>query len=187
AGTPITYISVEAPDSIAAPLPEGMVLIGACDFLPDGAHFSKPVTITMTFGELPEGATWEDIRVFYYDSDLSEWVQVPDINIDPVSQVITFETFHFTQFAEVAQVTPPPTTPPPTTPPPTTPPPTTAPPTTTPPPTTPPATTPPATTTPPPEEEDDDGINVWIIIGPILGVVLLGVIIYLLMARRSTP
>ncbi|MFO8010448.1 MAG: hypothetical protein R6U89_06490, partial [Dehalococcoidia bacterium] len=41
AGTPITYISVEAPDSIAAPLREGMVLIGACDFLPDGAHFSK--------------------------------------------------------------------------------------------------------------------------------------------------
>ena len=147
---------------------------------------------------LPEGVAAEDLVLAYYDADTGEWVELTDIVVDTVNNTVSGTTSHFTQFAILAEVevtpTPAPTVTPTETPTPTVAPtptieptPTVAPtevptPTETPEPTEEPT---PAPTTEPDEEDDDDDLNPWVIIGPIIGIAIIGLLAYIAIRRKG--
>ena len=142
---------------------------------------------------LPEGVAAEDLVLAYYDEVSGEWVELTDIVVDTVNNTVSGTTSHFTQFAILAEVEVTPTPAPTETPTPTVAPtptieptPTVAPtevptPTETPEPTKEPT---PAPTIEPDEEDDDDELNPWVIIGPIIGIAILGLLVYVV--RRQT-
>ncbi|NQT72508.1 MAG: hypothetical protein HQ553_07020 [Chloroflexi bacterium] len=204
-GNPLSEITVQPP-ATEAPVPPAANVIVMADFGPDGATFDPPITITMIFdpASLPEGVLPEDLVIAYYDAATGEWVELSDVVVDTENNTVSGTTSHFTQFAILAeaQVTPAPTeTPTPTVvptptiePTPTvTPEPTVTPtPTVTPEPTETPTTEPtpvesPTPTEPsePEDDDDDDGINPWVIIGPVIAIVIIGLAVFIVMRRRQ--
>jgi len=203
-GNPLSEITVQPP-ATEAPVPPAINVIVMADFGPDGATFDPPITITMTFdpASLPEGVLPEDLVIAYYDVDTGEWIELTDIVVDTENNTVSGTASHFTQFAILAEaeVTPIPTeTPTPTV----VPTPTIEPtPTVTPEPTETPTAimTPEPTETPiteptpiesptptepiEPEDDDDDGINPWIIIGPIIAIAIIGLAVFIVMRRRQ--
>jgi len=198
-GNPISEITVQPP-ATEAPVPPATNVIVMADFGPDGATFDPPITITMIFdpASLPEGVLPEDLVIAYYDAVTGEWIELADIVVDTENNTVSGTTSHFTQFAILAEaeVTPIPTeTPTPTViptptiePTPTmTPEPTETPTATvTPEPTEIPTTEPTPTETPEPEDDDDDdGINPWVIIGPVIAIVVIGLAVFIFTKRRQ--
>ncbi len=100
AGNPVTDISINAPDSVP-PAPQGVSIIGVCNFEPGGTSFSSPATVRMTYDpdtippDVPEGF----ICLAYYDADSGKWIRLPGTqmvnlsnhtitgNIDTLSQI----------------------------------------------------------------------------------------------------
>ncbi len=108
-GEPLGSLEIDVDPSPPDP-PEGAHIIGlAYDFGPDGATFDPPITMTYTLDldDLPEGVAPEDLVIAYWDGD--EWVEL-DSDVDVENNTITIEVDvdHFTTFAVIGAVPPPP-------------------------------------------------------------------------------
>ena len=81
----------------------------AYDFGPGGATFDLPITLTWTYDPdtLPEDVAEEDLVIAYYDEDAGEWVEC-ECTCDPAANCVTGCVCHFTTFAIIGVVTPPP-------------------------------------------------------------------------------
>ncbi len=167
-GNPLNNVTVGAPAAAPDDPADGNIL-GICDFGPDGATFDPPLTVKMSYdpAELPEGVAEEDLVLAYYDESTGQWVELENIVVDTVNHTISGSIAHFTKIGALAQLPPEPT---PTPTPEPTPTPTVEP---TPTPTQEPPTPEPTQEPPPPVEEDDDGMNLWIVIVPILIVLII--------------
>ncbi|GAJ23619.1 unnamed protein product, partial [marine sediment metagenome] len=90
--------------------PEDAHIIGlAYDFRPDGATFDPEITFTWSYDPdaLPEDVAEEDLVLAYYDEDAGKWVEL-DCVVDTKNNIITASVPHFTCFAIIGAVTPPP-------------------------------------------------------------------------------
>jgi len=108
-GDPLDSLEVDVDPSPPDP-PEGAHIIGlAYDFGPDGATFDPHITMTYTLDldDLPEGVAPEDLVIAYYDEEAGEWVEL-DCVVDTENNTITADVEHFTTFAIIGAVTPPP-------------------------------------------------------------------------------
>ena len=159
------------------PSPEGYQMVGrAYDFIISDTEFDPyaEVFIDYTEGDIPAGASESDLVIAYHDG--TEWVFLTT-DINTVANYSHAEVEHLTPFALFAPVpveeeeVPPPPAPPA---PPEEPAPTPAPPT--------PA---PAPTPAPPAEEAPAGVSWWLIGGIIVGVVVIGGLIFLMVRRRA--
>jgi len=84
----------------------------AYDFDPDGAMFSPPITLTWNYDPdvLPEGVTEESLIMAYYEEAVDEWIGLVCV-VDTENNTITASVSHFTAFAIIGSVTPPPVPP----------------------------------------------------------------------------
>ncbi|MBT4513259.1 MAG: hypothetical protein HOC20_13750, partial [Chloroflexi bacterium] len=107
----------------------------------------------------PEGVAPEDLILAYYDADAGEWIELTNIVVDPVNHTVSGETSHFPEFAILSPVeeVEAPVTPPVDEP------------------------TPPVLE---PEDDDDGGLNPWVIIGPITGILVIALLAFLEIERR---
>lgn len=178
--------------------PENAHIIGlAYDFGPDGATFDPPITFTWRYNPdiLPEGVAEEDLVLGYYDEEAGKWVEL-DCVVDTENNTITASVPHFTTFAIIGAITPPPAPTPPTPAPAPTPPapappapaPAPTPPAPAPAPAPPPVPAPaPAPAAPPPPAipPAPPGIN-WPVVGGIIGgVIVVALLIFFLVRRRA--
>ncbi|MFO8101093.1 MAG: hypothetical protein R6U37_02825 [Dehalococcoidia bacterium] len=185
-GGPLDNITVDVPATTPPDPPNGTIL-GICDFGPEGATFDPAITVKMNFdpADIPDGVAQEDLTLAWYDEGLGQWTGLDNIQAGTQTYTVSGDIDHFTCVGVLAQM-PPETRPTPT------PEPTEEPtPTVTAEPTQEPTPTPTAEPTqepPPPTEDegDDDGLNIWIIIGPIIGVIVVGGLIIWMMRRRTT-
>ncbi|MBA7600956.1 hypothetical protein ES703_08019 [subsurface metagenome] len=100
--------------------PEDAHIIGLpYDFGPEGATFDPPITFTWSYDPdaLPEGVAEEDLVLAWYDEAAGEWVELECV-VDTENDTITASVPHFTTFAIIGAVTPPPPAPVPPPPPP---------------------------------------------------------------------
>ena len=87
-----------------APLGAGLINVTkggkAYRFLPDGTKFEKPVKIVLEYDSLliPKGYTVADIKTFYFDTEQKRWIEVKRDKVDVVTNSITSETIHFTDY-----------------------------------------------------------------------------------------
>jgi len=155
-GNPLTNIQIVVLST--PPPPPGYVLVGrAYDCLPDGATFQPAMTLTFRYYEpsVPRGANEQDLVLAYWDGE--QWVNLPT-TVDAVANTATVEVTHFTPFAlliEVPQEEAPPEGAPP-------------------------EETPPEGTSP-----EAEPLNIWIVVGIIAAVIVLGLIIFMLVRRRA--
>ena len=174
----ITRTDVSAPDEG----PDGPTVISVVDFGPDGAVFDGPITVTLSYDPngLPEGVAAEDLMIAYYDEVTGAWVPLDNIQVDTVNHTVSGTVNHFTLFAilipvvSVAENVSSEQSP---------------------------GVGPGAETAsesssaegeesepavlPMSEEEGGQGTNVWVIVGPIIGVVLAGAVLWMWMRRRG--
>ncbi len=96
-GTPLQSLTAQVLANPPAP-PTGSTIALACDFGPDGASFSVPVAITMTYDPsiLPQGTDENRLRVAYWNG--SAWVLL-ETTVDTLNNTLTCYTDHFTPFA----------------------------------------------------------------------------------------
>lgn len=90
--------------------PEGANIIRLpYDFRPAGATFDPPITLTWSYhpDTLPEGVAEEDLVIAYYDQDADKWVEL-DCTVDTENNSVTAKVSHFTTFAIMANLPPPP-------------------------------------------------------------------------------
>ena len=164
-GAPLQSIAavVEVPSNLP-PAPAGAYIIGcAYDYKPDGATFNPPITMTITYdqGLLPAGFDESKLVIALYDTATSRWV-VYTSTVDTVKHTITAQISHFTMFAVYAAapaVTPTPTVGP----------------------------TPTVAPTPTPTPASGGGTNAGVIIGPIIALIVIGLVVYWFLRRRSKP
>ncbi len=98
----ITIVEEKAPET-----PEGYVLLGkAYDLGPDSATFKPYLRLTLAYedGDVPEGVEEENLYITYYDNGWIPLDAVVNIEENKVSANIT----HFTNFAIMAKLSPPP-------------------------------------------------------------------------------
>ena len=155
---PVDEITVDLVCAGYPPPPANASIIGcAYDFGPEGATCDPPITITLKYdpGHIPAGIAEEDLVIAYYDQSAGKWVEIPS-TVDTVNNTITAEVSGFSMYAVYAEAPPPTAT----------------------------QTPPPATATPTPEPEEG-GVNIGVIIGPIIAVIVIGIVAYLLLRRRS--
>jgi len=108
-GDPLESLAADIDPSPPDP-PEDAHVIGlAYDFGPDGATFDPPITLEYTYDpdDLPEGIAEEDLVLAFYDEKAGEWVEL-DCVVDTENNTITADVEHFTTFAIIGAVTPPP-------------------------------------------------------------------------------
>ena len=109
-GEPLDSLTVDVDPSPPDP-PEDAYIIGlAYDFWPDGATFDPAITFTWNYdpADIPEGVAEEDLVIAYYDEVLGEWVELPcEVDRPPLTASVS----HFTIFAIIARVAPPPPAP----------------------------------------------------------------------------
>jgi len=109
-GEPLDSLTVDIDPSPPDP-PEDAYIIGlAYDFGPDGATFDPAITFTWSYdpADIPEGVAEEDLVIAYYDEVLGEWVELPcEVDRPPLTASVS----HFTIFAIIARVAPPPPAP----------------------------------------------------------------------------
>lgn len=105
----ITMVIMDEPP----PPPEKAEIVGlAYDFGPDGATFDPQITLTWRYDPdaLPDGVAEEDLVLAYYDEEAGKWVEL-DCVVDTENDTITAPVSHFTTFAIIAAITPPPLAP----------------------------------------------------------------------------
>ncbi|MCJ7561096.1 hypothetical protein MUO79_10850 [Candidatus Bathyarchaeota archaeon] len=81
----------------SASLPEGVSLIKAREFWPDGMQFQEPVTISIVYS-LSEiiGVAESSLRAYEFDLyHDGEWRLIPESTLDTVNRTVTFQTSHF--------------------------------------------------------------------------------------------
>jgi len=111
-GNPLTGLTFTVDETPPDP-PEGANILGLPYNLgPNGATFNPPITLTWEYdpADIPDGVDEEDLVLAYYDEDASEWVEL-DCTVDPDTHTITASVSHFTTFAIIGSVAPPPPTP----------------------------------------------------------------------------
>jgi len=91
------------------PLPENTVAIVAVSVTPTGAVFDRDVILTLSFSRLPENALEQTVRLAFYDDANKVWVPVQSTQgrrdgMTTISAVLR----HFTVFAVLVEVVPPP-------------------------------------------------------------------------------
>jgi hypothetical protein len=79
--------------------PEGNAVLLAYELGPEGAAFTPALTITFSYGTLPEGA--KNISLMYWNGTAWESVQA---NVDTVKGTITASISHFSKYAMVYQL-----------------------------------------------------------------------------------
>jgi hypothetical protein len=81
--------------------------IAAFECLPDGSHFTQPITITLTYnpGSIPVGFSEKKLVTAYYDSQKQSWLEV-DCKVDSANHLIQIKVDHFTTFMVVAKNSP---------------------------------------------------------------------------------
>ena len=102
AGEAMTALTAEVVNP--SPPPPGSHLIGlAYDFGPDGAEFSPPISIAVSYdpASLPEGAAAANLALAYFDTQSGSWVTVPG-TVDTVAGTVTGQVGHFTTFSVIA-------------------------------------------------------------------------------------
>lgn len=99
-GTPLTALSVTTMASPPAPPAQANIIGLTYDFGPEGATFSPPITVSITYdpSKIPSGVAEKDLKIAYFDSAQNKWVELTDIVVDPVSHTISGKTTHFTPF-----------------------------------------------------------------------------------------
>jgi len=65
-------------------------------------HFSKPVTITMSFDKSKIDLAKYEIGIYYYDEAKGEWVELDNIEVNLTASTVTGQVNHFTKFAVIA-------------------------------------------------------------------------------------
>jgi hypothetical protein len=190
-GSNLGTMTVSAPDTIPA-APDGKAIVMAQNFGPDGATFSPPIKLTLSYGSaaaLPAGVTERSLVVVVWDG--TRWL-IQESEVDVNANTVSASVAHFTIYGimgDRAAPTTPPTTPAPTSPTTTVPPTTAAP--TTPPTTRPPTTAAPTVTTQPPQTTPpapvSGGTNWGVIIGIIAAVlVIIAIAVFLLRRKPGT-
>ena len=109
-GDPLDIIEL-IPDDPVCPPPEDAYIIGlTCDFRPNGATFDPPIEVEVSYdpADVPEDIAEEDLVLAYCDEETLEWVVLEDFDVDTVNNTVTGGVPHFTIFAIVGFVTPPP-------------------------------------------------------------------------------
>ncbi|MBI4303543.1 MAG: helix-turn-helix domain-containing protein [Chloroflexi bacterium] len=106
-GSPLSQITVFR--ATAPPTkPANSEIIGwVYDFLPDGATFSPPITLTVSYDPalLPAGVDEKNLVLAYYDSAVGKWVNLTS-TVDTASRTISAKISHFTAFTVVAYTRP---------------------------------------------------------------------------------
>jgi len=108
-GDPLGSLEAAVDESPPA-RPEAAHVIGpAYDFGPDGATFDPALTFVWSYdpGALPEDVAEEDLVIAYYDEDAGKWTELDSV-VDTEDNTITASVSHFTTFAIIGAVTPPP-------------------------------------------------------------------------------
>jgi hypothetical protein len=99
--SPLSTITVTRQATPPAP-PAGSYFLGiGYDFGPNGATFSKPVRITITYNpaELPAGVSETNLVLAYYDTAAKQWVTIPGGIVNTADHTITVSVSHFTLFS----------------------------------------------------------------------------------------
>ena len=87
-----------------APTPPDLVNVtdGAAGFrfLPDGTQFLNPVGVSLAFDQsrIPSGYTADDVRAFFFDEELRQWIALPADTLLADQSVLISQTTHFTDF-----------------------------------------------------------------------------------------
>jgi hypothetical protein len=163
AGQPLAQITVT---EVCFNIPQSQCIIGcAYDYKPNGATFNPAVTLTIKYdqGLIPSGVNEANLLLAYYDTATSKWVTLTS-TVDTANNKVSAQVSHFTMFA-VYGCAPSVTATPPVT------------------------ATPVVTPTPTPTPTEEGGLNIWVIIGPILGVIVIGGLVayWFLKVRKPKP
>lgn len=159
-GQPLQSITAaEISAELPAPPAEAYVIGYGYDFGPTGATFTPPIILKLKYdpSQVPAGVDASKLVIAYYDTTAKIWAGLPS-TVDTVNHTVTAEISHLTMFAVYAPapaVTPTPTV--------------TA------------APTPTGTPTP----VAGNKMNIGVIVGPIIVVIVVGLVIYWFSRRRK--
>jgi hypothetical protein len=104
-----TTFTIEA--ATTAPTPSGVATVAPIyAFRPEGAQFSKPVTVTLPFdaSKLPFGKTAADIKILTAPAGSSSYTALPTVVVGNAVQAPTFHFSVFTAAVPDSTVPPPP-------------------------------------------------------------------------------
>jgi hypothetical protein len=103
-GNPLTSISVTKVSSPPAPPPERLIL-SSYDFRPNGATFSLELTLTMSYDPktLPKGAFESELYIAYQDG--SQWVALAS-SVNTIAHNVSAAITHYTNFAVMSKLAP---------------------------------------------------------------------------------
>ena len=98
-------VQITCQPAMPAPVSARANVIVVADFGPDGATFNPPIVMTMSYNpdDLPDGVAEEDLVLAYYDTESGEWVELPNSVVDTQSHTVSGIVSHFTQFAVLGQ------------------------------------------------------------------------------------
>lgn len=65
-------------------------------------NFSQPVTITMSFNRSQIDPDKYDIKIYYFDEEKGEWVELDNIQVNLNQSTVSGQVNHFTKFAVIA-------------------------------------------------------------------------------------
>ena len=108
-GAPLRALDFEVNQTPPLP-PEGSCLVGqAGDFSPRGATFSPPMSLNWSYAPeaLPLYVAEESLAIGYFDAANNSWVRL-ESEVDTASNRVGAPVSHFTVFALIGEVTPPP-------------------------------------------------------------------------------
>lgn len=108
-GSPLNVISLTVPATVPPAPPQNAIVLTQ-DLGPNGATFSPPITLTLTYTEsaLPAGASEAELVIAYWDG--STWVTLP-IMVNAEDNTVSASVSHFTLFGVLAKLPPPPPAP----------------------------------------------------------------------------
>lgn len=111
-GEPLSSLTVDVDPSPPDPPKDANIIGLAYDFGPEGATFDPAITFTWNYDPdaLPEDVAEEDLVIAYYDEDTGEWLELPCV-VDTENNTVTASVRHFTTFAIITRVVPPPPAP----------------------------------------------------------------------------
>jgi len=168
-GEPLQSIEViEICDGLLPPAPFGAYIIGcAYDLKPDGAVFDPPITITIHYDTIliPDGVAEEDMVIARCNMSMEQWLATSSMVYTSWEALTSdVDIMNHTVTADASHLTlfavyaPAPEGP---------------------------ITSPSPTATSEPGE--DGGTSMWVIIGPVIAVILLGIVAFLMVRGRKPP